>query len=368
MAYTYEKPTKQIVSPADLQKWIDSETYIALVTFIQNLQDLVEGLTNDAEVPVSSCTEKLLSVLDLVSDIIDKHPVLKEAEASRFGKAEFRDFYDQLAAESAQILSIFSQSEGASEELSTYLTESWGDRTRIDYGLGHELNFVCFLLVLQRLEIIKEEDYPATILKVFTKYIAIMRKLQKLYWLEPAGSHGVWGLDDYHFLPFLFGASQLATHPHMRPKLIHVSELVETYYKQYMYLECIHFINTIKTTPQNGEKKLSLRWHSPMLDDILAAKSWKKIKDGMIKMYKAEVLNKLPIIQHLLFGGVISAPEGVSGPSEHQEDENCGHLHGHTLANTWGDCCGIKIPSAIAASEMNQKMSQTHNYKPVPFD
>lgn len=363
------EPRKRIVTKDDLAKWEASKTHEDILSFIVDLQNSVEGLTNQAKVDESDTIKDLVAKLDVVIGLVEKHPVVKEKDISRFGKSEFCDFYDEIKREGPTILAslVPEDKTGAVVELSRYFGESWGDRTRIDYGLGHELNFLCFFYCLHKLGVITKDDYPALVLRVFCKYISIMRQLQKTYWLEPAGSHGVWGLDDYHFLPFLFGASQLAPHPHMKPKSIHNKEMVESFWEQYMYFECIHFINSIKTVPGwDGNTQASLRWHSPMLDDILSAKSWAKIKEGMIKMYKAEVLGKLPIIQHFMFGSIIQCPEDVPEHSEEESESECGHVHNHLdTRNTWGDCCGIKIPSAIAASQMIERNAKS---KPVPFD
>jgi hypothetical protein len=44
---------------------------------------------------------------------------------------------------------------------------------------------------------------------VYYRYLELVRRIQKSYTLEPAGSHGVWGLDDHQFLPYVWVISKL---------------------------------------------------------------------------------------------------------------------------------------------------------------
>jgi serine/threonine-protein phosphatase 2A activator len=127
--------------------------------------------------------------------------------------------------------------QGASKELIIYFYDSFGSNVRLDYGTGHELNFAQLLYCLALLGIIEEKEFEATVHHLFHKYICLMRKIQTIYWLEPAGSQGVWGLDDHHFLPFLFGAAELIDHPIIKlPSYVHKDELVEQYADDFMYL------------------------------------------------------------------------------------------------------------------------------------
>lgn len=324
---------------------------------------------------LSPAVKNILDILDKLEDVSRRAPPEDQGD-SRFGNKGFRDFLDLAAKEQPQWhTELGITSPAAVEEVSTYFLQSFGNRTRIDYGSGHELNFIVWLLSLYQLQILQKSDFRHLVLLVFNRYLKLMRLIQSTYYLEPAGSHGVWGLDDYQFLPFLFGASQLLHHPYIRPLSIHQNLILEEYGKDYLYLGQVNFVNSVKNVE-------GLRWHSPMLDDISAAKNWGKVEGGMRRMFVAEVLKKLPVMQHFLFGSLVPAVEEMNKeeelgvPSEEDDAEGGeiiimkdGMKHVHQM-NSWGDCCGIKVPSSVAAAqEMKKRMGGGGGgLRRIPFD
>lgn len=91
------------------------------------------------------------------------------------------------------------------------LLTCFGSFTRMDYGTGHETSFALLLLTLTLVRFFQptEEEERELVLRIFVRYLRLCWKLQDTYRLEPAGSHGVWGLDDSSFLGYIFGSGQL---------------------------------------------------------------------------------------------------------------------------------------------------------------
>ena len=129
------------------------------------------------------------------------------------------------------------------------------------------------------------------------------------YNLEPAGSHGVWGLDDYCFLPYIFGSAQLRNvQSYPTPSMTSDKAQVDRLKADNLYFAAVGFIFEVKKGP--------FFEHSPTLSDISAVRSWIKVNQvgrvhlyrrglqskGLGKMYRGEVLTKFPVVQHFYFG------------------------------------------------------------------
>lgn len=371
----FTRPTRRIIYSSDHDIFLSSPAYTLILSFVFSLSESVADKENSS-VRLSSAHPSILKILAILGEI--EETILScppsDQGGSRFGNPAFRDFLDKVSTQTSEWHANLGLPRSAISETSTYLEHSLGNRARIDYGSGHELNFIVWLLCLNRLSLLPEPTFPALVLGVFARYIRLLRKVQSIYYLEPAGSHGVWGLDDYHFLPFLFGASQLLHHPHIRPLSIHNDIVLEEEGHEYMYLDMVRFTMATKTVK-------GLKWTQPMLDDISGAKNWGKVEQGMRRMFLKEVLGKLPVMQHFLFGSLVPAAEGMSveddllGPESEGELKEGGEFHtgengvGHVHRDdAWGDCCGIKIPSTVAASQEAKKKGERDGLRRVPFD
>eukprot|EP00164_Ancoracysta_twista_P007229 GFYU01010228.1.p1 GENE.GFYU01010228.1~~GFYU01010228.1.p1 ORF type:complete len:409 (-),score=37.03 GFYU01010228.1:179-1273(-) len=296
----FKEPSRSIKSDDDITKFFASQAAAILMTFINDLNASVQGVRvsdiKPDEIP-ANCS-KLVALLDTMDKWIEEIPPVEQP--MRFGNKAYRDWYERLSKEITSLHASMLPEDlhPAMVELVPYYMDSFGNKTRIDYGTGHETAYLAWLACLHRVGFLTAADNKYVVLVVFQRYLVLMRKLQLVYVMEPAGSHGVWGLDDYQFLSFLFGAGQLVGQKRIKPSSITNRELVEAYSPDYLYFAGIEFINKVKKGPFHE--------HSPILYDISGVPMWEKVNSGLFKMYQAEVLKKVPIMQHFLFGSILS--------------------------------------------------------------
>jgi len=184
---------------------------------------------------------------------------------------------------------------------------------------GHEMAFVMFLCGLFRVGALGEGDKTFVGLTVFSLYMNLVRDLQDSYRMEPAGSMGVWNLDDFQFVSFIWGAAQLAEGARMKPKSIPDPEMAEMMGKENHLFACLAYIHRVKTGPFHE--------HSNQLWNISGVAGWPKVFTGLVKMYRAEVLAKFPVIQHTLFGSIFTlAPSQHKNPAIPEVDQRLAAL------------------------------------------
>jgi len=341
IGHGFAVPSKRIHDGDDVSFFLASKAYADIMTFLFQLNTAMlprrlsppdgsagaakQWKLNDSHVPHPPVTKNLARLLETLTTIIDQAP--PDPGPRRFGNASFRSWFDLVRERIPALLDQYLPSDvlayqstsdvSAKRELEAYLTGSFGSAQRLDYGTGHELSFLAFLGCLWKLGAFPEsndgEQERGIVLGVIEPYLALIRRLIVTYTLEPAGSHGVWGLDDHSFLPYIFGSAQFSpaiTTPAdvvtegslpgaPDPADVAKAPAVQRERESNMYFSAIGFIYDVKKGPF---------WeHSPILYDISGVKAgWAKINKGMIKMYNVEVLSKFPVVQHFPFGSLFS--------------------------------------------------------------
>ncbi|KAJ2888335.1 Serine/threonine-protein phosphatase 2A activator 1 [Coemansia asiatica] len=295
---SFTAPQRKILEPTDMAKWQQSAAFLEIASFIEQLSKSVEGMVISDVGNVSPIVQRICGLLDEAASWVAAFPP-QESEATRFGNKSFRRWAAELERRAPRLIRdvLGDKWDSAEIELEPYLIAAFGNATRIDYGSGHELTFVMWLLCLCKLGVLEPADSQAIVLVVFARYLELCQQLQRTYRLEPAGSHGVWGLDDYQFLPFYFGSAQFIG-TQTTPAASLDSRLIAEQGDNYLYLRGIRFIMAMKRGP--------FFEHSRQLYDISGVPRWEKVNQGLGKMYKAEVLGRFPVVQHLVFGSLLS--------------------------------------------------------------
>lgn len=331
---------KRINEPKDVIYFkTQSLAYRSIVTYIELLCEKIRGTGNKEFNSKYKLRNEVFQACAMFMDTLEQCcretdlNLAKSAGTPRFGHVAFRAWHDKMRKLCREFVYEITASrceinDQFREELIVYLCESFGNRMRIDYGTGHELNFMIFTMGLSGLFDLNEptegdvtrdvkqntdqQELGITPEKLksyvslhawdihwlFAKsYLKLCRQIQIKFRLEPAGSRGVYNMDDFQFLPFLLGSAQLFGVKHISTSDFYLQDQVDYFKDDFIFFEAVDFILNNKRGPFNE--------HSYTLWNFTNLGSWDNIHRRIKVKFIDDILNPLPIVQHFLFGDYI---------------------------------------------------------------
>lgn len=162
-----------------------------------------------------------------------------------------------------------------------YFQESFGNKIRMDFGTGHEMNFLCYLYE----KTMRNEIKLCNVFSVLKKYFRVIRKYLQKYNVEAAGARGCWSIDDYQLLPYLFGSAE---NFELRRSITTIFE--GAFYEAWSFRRPTELLKSICTM------------------------DWPFINNRLIDMYDKEVFNKKVVTQHFIYSKYL--------PDTYQDDES----------------------------------------------
>jgi serine/threonine-protein phosphatase 2A activator len=148
-----------------------------------------------------------------------------------------------------------------------YLSNSFGNKIRMDFGTGHELNFLCFLFVNYK----KKEIALNEVSQILKFYFSLVKLFIKKFNVEAAGSRGVWSIDDYLLLPYLLGSVENFNSP--------------------LPIDLI----------SGGMFKEACEGNRSVMLKEMCKLTWPQINIGLYRMYVDEVLGRYVVTQHFIY-------------------------------------------------------------------
>lgn len=255
-------------------------TPFAETSSYSKILDFIEQIMNSIRNETQSTNPNMKNLIDGLRLILNDTSPVKEPQ--RFGNVAFRVFHKKVHSGIVKLLKKNNISHLAD---TNYLTESFGNPTRLDYGTGHELNFICYLYVLRSVKQISINE----VRNILDTYFELVRAVINKYNLEPAGSHGVWGIDDYQLMPFLLGSVELIDNP------IGFDDLLKSR-NEYIYGKALKFVEFQKCK----HRHVPFEMHSPILYEY-RLRGWPAVNHELFIRYKNDVLESKAVNQHFIF-------------------------------------------------------------------